>query len=131
MILIDSCGWIEYFGEGPLANQYAPFIEETERNKIIMPTIVIYEVYKKIKNTKGEEKALDAYAQMSLTQVVELTSALSLKAADISIKNEVAMADAIVIATAKDYEAQIIISDQHFKKVNGVKLIEKKNQSSS
>ena len=129
MILIDSCGWIEYFGEGPLADQYAPFIEKTEKNKIIMPTIVIYEVYKKIKSAKGEEKALDVYAQMSLTQVVELTSALSLKAADISIKNGVAMADAIVIATAKDYEAQIITSDQHFKKVNCVKLIDRKNQS--
>ena len=67
---------------------------------------------------------------MSLTKVVELTSTLSLKAADISIKNEVAMADAIVIATANDYKAQIITSDQHFKKVNGVKLINKKNVSS-
>ena len=127
MILIDSCGWIEYFGEGPFADQYAAFIEETEKNKIIMPTIVIYEVYKKIKSTRGEEKALDVYAQMSLTKVVELTSALSLKAADISIKEEVAMADAIVIATAKDYQAQIITSDKHFKKVNGVKLIDKRN----
>jgi toxin FitB len=129
LILVDSCGWIEYFGEGPLADQYAGVIEETEKNKIIMPTIVIYEVYKKIKSTKGEEKALEAYAQMSLTKVVELSSALSLKAADISIKEEVAMADAIVIATAKDYDAQIITSDQHFKKVNCVKLIDKKNQS--
>ena len=125
MILIDSCGWIEYFGEGPLADQYASFIERTEKSEMIMPTIVIYEVYKKIKCVKGEEKALEAYAQMSLTHVVELTSALSLKAADISISKEVAMADAIVIATAKDYEAQIITSDQHFEKVDGVKIVSK------
>jgi len=125
LILIDSCGWIEYFGEGPLADQYASFIERTEKSEMIMPTIVIYEVYKKIKCVKGEEKALEAYAQMSLTHVVELTSALSLKAADISISKEVAMADAIVIATAKDYEAQIITSDQHFEKVDGVKIVSK------
>jgi len=98
--LIDSCGWIEYFGEGPLANQYACFIEEKKETRLL-PTIVIHEVHKKIKSTKGEEKALDVYAQMSLTQVVELTSALSLKAADISIKNEVAMADASYCYSAR------------------------------
>lgn len=62
---------------------------------------------------------------MSLTRVMELTSVLSLKAADISIDKEIAMADAIVIATANDCGAQIITSDQHFKKIDGVKFISK------
>ena len=125
MILVDSCGWIEYFGEGPLADQYAEFIEKTEKRQIVTPTIVVYEVYKKIKHRNGEEKALEAYAQISLTRVVELTSSLSLKAADISISTGVAMADAIVIATANDYDAQILTSDQHFKNITKVKLISK------
>lgn len=56
---------------------------------------------------------------------MELTSVLSLKAADISIDKEIAMADAIVIATANDCGAQIITSDQHFKKIDGVKFISK------
>ena len=123
MILVDSCGWIEYFGEGPLADKYAAIIENANKEEIVTPTIVIYEVYKKIKSVKGEEKALKAYAQMSLTVVVELTSSLSLKAADISIKKEIALADAIVAATATDYEAQIVTSDQHFRKLDGVKFI--------
>jgi len=125
LILVDSCGWIEYFGEGPLADQYAEFIEKTEKRQIVTPTIVVYEVYKKIKHRNGEEKALEAYAQISLTRVVELTSSLSLKAADISINTGVAMADAIVIATANDYDAQILTSDQHFKNITKVKLISK------
>jgi len=123
LILVDSCGWIEYFGEGPLADKYAAIIENANKEEIVTPTIVIYEVYKKIKSVKGEEKALKAYAQMSLTVVVELTSSLSLKAADISIKKEIALADAIVAATATDYEAQIVTSDQHFRKLDGVKFI--------
>ncbi len=123
MILVDSCGWIEYFGEGPLADKYAAIIENANKEEIVTPTIVIYEVYKKIKSVKGEEKALEAYAQMSLTTVVELTSSLSLKAADVSIKKEIAMADAIVAATATDRGAQIVTSDQHFRKIDGVKFI--------
>ena len=123
MILVDSCGWIEYFGEGPHADKYAAVIEKANRKEMVTPTIVIYEVYKKIKCVKGEEKALEAYAQMSLTTVVELTSSLSLKAADVSIKMGIAMADAIVVATASDCGAQILTSDQHFKKIDGVKFV--------
>jgi toxin FitB len=125
LILIDSCGWIEYFGDGPLADRYAAFIEKTNKNEIVTPTIVIYEVYKKIKCTKGDEIATEAYAQMSLTHVVELTKPLAVRAADVSIELEIAMADAIVVATAQEFGAQIITSDQHFRKANGVKLISK------
>jgi len=123
LILVDSCGWIEYFGEGPLADKYAAIIENVKKEEIVTPTIVIYEVYKKIKSFKGEEKALEAYAQMSLTNVMDLTSSLSLKAADISIKKEIAMADAIVAAAATDCNAQIVTSDQHFRKMEDVKFI--------
>jgi toxin FitB len=123
LILVDSCGWIEYFGEGPLADKYAAIIQKADREEMVTPTIVIYEVYKKIKCVKGEEKALEAYAQMSLTNVMELTSSLSLKAADISINSGMAMADAIVAATAIVCGAQILTSDQHFKKIDEAKII--------
>ena len=125
MILVDSCGWIEYFGEGSLAEQYAVIIEKTDKQEIVTPTIVIYEVYKRIKCMRGEEKATEVYAQMSLTRVVELTNSLAVKAADISIKKEIAMADAIVVATANECGAQIVTSDQHFKKIDGAKFISK------
>jgi toxin FitB len=125
LILVDSCGWIEYFGEGPLADQYAGIIEKINKDEIVTPTIVLYEVYKKIKCTKGEEKALEAYAQISLTHVIDLTSSLSIKAADLSIKNEIPMADAIVAATANACGAQIITSDKHFIKIDKAKFISK------
>ena len=65
MILIDSYGWIEYFTDGPLAESYAPFIEKADNEKYVTPTIVIYEVCRKIKNLKGEQNALEAFAQIS------------------------------------------------------------------
>jgi len=125
LILIDSYGWIEYFGEGPLADSYAAFIEKADEKGTVTPTIVIYEVYKKIKSVKGEEKALEAYAQMSRTKIVDLTSSLCLEAADISMNLRLGMADSIILATAKAYSAQIVTSDQHLKNMDKVKFISK------
>ena len=123
MILIDSYGWIEYFAEGPLADEYAPFIEKVTAENAVTPTIVIYEVYRKIKGLKGEEKTLEAYAQISRTKIVELTPHLSLEAADISLKLGLGMADSIIVATAKAYNAQIITSDKHLKGIENVRFI--------
>ena len=125
MILIDSYGWIEYFAEGPLADSYAPFIEEANAENTITPTIVLYEVYRKIKNTKGEQKALEAYAQISRTKIIELTGSLSLEAADISLTINLSMADSIIVATAKTYNTEIITSDKHLKNIKAVKFISK------
>ena len=125
MILIDSYGWIEYFGEGPLANSYAAFIEAADEKGTVTPIIVIYEVYKKIKSIKGEEKALEAYAQMSQTKIVDLTSSLCLEAGDTSLNLNLGMADSIIVATANAYNAQIVTSDEHLKKIDRVKFISK------
>jgi len=125
LILIDSYGWIEYFGDGPLAESYAPFIEKADDKGTVTPTIVIYEVYKKIKSVRGEEKALEAYAQMSRTKIIDLTSSLCLEAADISMSLNLGMADSIIVATARAHNAQIVTSDEHLKKLDRVKFISK------
>ena len=128
MILIDSYGWIEYFAEGPLADKYAPYIEKADTENTVTPTIVIYEVYKRIRSAKGEERALEASAQMFHTKIVDLTSSISLMAADISIASNLGMADSIIVATAKAYDAEIITSDEHLKNLERVKFID--NQTS-
>jgi len=125
LILIDSYGWIEYFAEGPLADTYATFIERANAENTITPTIVVYEVYKKIKSTKGEQNALEAYAQISRTEIIELTKSLSLEAADISLTTNLGMADSIIVATAKTHKAQILTSDEHLKNIKEVKFINK------
>jgi len=125
LILIDSYGWIEYFGEGPLADSYAAFVEKADEKGAVTPTVVIYEVYRKIKGVRGEEKALEAYAQMSRTKIVDLTSSLCLEAADISMSLNLGMADSVIVATAKAYNAQIVTSDEHLKEIDKVKFINK------
>jgi predicted nucleic acid-binding protein len=125
LILIDSYGWIEYFTDGPLAEQYAPYIEKADNEKYATPTIVVYEVFKRIKSLKDEQNALEAFAQISRTKIVELTSALSLRAADLSITLKLGTANAIILATAQECNAEIITSDKHLKDQKNVKFITK------
>ncbi len=120
--LVDSSGWIEFFSGGPLADRYTSYLKDP--TQIITPTIVLYEVYKKIKRELGEEKALLAAGQLSATQIISLTDSLALLAADVSLKYGLAMADAIVYATAQDHKAQLITSDADLKDLPSVKYIQ-------
>ena len=115
MILIDSYGWLEYFLEGPLADKYAKYVEEADEENYVTPTIVVYEVYKRIRGIQGEQSALEAYAQITRTKIVELTSQMALEAAEISLTTQLGMADSIVMATAKAFNAEILTNDKHLK----------------
>ena len=125
MILIDSYGWIEYFTEGPLADSYSFYVEKANSENCVTPTIVVYEVYKKIRSLLGEQKALEAYAQISRTRIIELTTTIALKAADISTNLKLGTADSIILATAQGCDAEVVTSDEHMKDLKHIKFINK------
>ena len=112
-IVMDSSGWIEFFTDGPLADQYAPYF--AMKHQLITPTIVLYEVYKKIKRERGEETALLFAGRLSATVVIQLTEPIALLAADLSLRHTLAMADAIVYATARDQDAELVTGDADLK----------------
>ena len=120
-VLIDSSGWVEYFVNGPLADQYAKYV--TPRNQIVTPTIVLYEVYKTIKREHGEETALLLAGRLNSTQVIQLTASLAYLAADVSLRYGLAMADAIVYATGQEQKADVITGDADLKDLPGVVYI--------
>ncbi len=113
MNLVDSSGWIEYFANGPLAEPYSEYLGKSE--ELITPTIVLYEVYKKLKGAIDEEHALLAASQMEKTRIVPLTESIAYQAADLSLIHKIPMADAIVYATALSHNARVITSDADFK----------------
>lgn len=121
MNLVDSSGWIEFFTGGPLSNKYAAYLKNPAN--LVIPTIIIYEVYKKIKKLCSEEEALMAVAQMARAEEVPLDEPLALFAADIGIKYNLAMADAIVYATAIQKNSRLITGDEHFEGLPMVVLI--------
>jgi predicted nucleic acid-binding protein len=109
VILVDSSGWLEFLTEGPLAGSYAQHLRHL--GDVVTPTVVLYEVYKVIKRQRGEEEAVAVAAQMGKTRLVPLTDSIALTAADVSLTYHLAMADAIVYATALTEEAKLITSD--------------------
>src|SRR5205085_2464315 len=123
MIVVDSSGWLQFLTDGPLADQYASRLRQPAA--VITPTIIMYEVYKHAKRLRGEDGALDAVAAMQKTRVVELNDELALIAADLSIELKLPMADAIILATARLYEAEVVTSDADFEGVPGVTYIPK------
>lgn len=121
MFLVDSSGWLEFFTEGPLAKEYSKYLKDL--SKVVTPTIVLYEVYKKIKKERTEEDALLAVSLINKTSVIPLSESIALLAADLSLKHALPMADAIVYATALEENCKVITGDTHFKGLNGVTLI--------
>ena len=120
-VLLDSIGWIEFFTGGPLADRYATYV--TPLYAIVTPTIVLYEVYKKIKRERGEEMALLFSGRLHATEVVQLTESIAYLAADASLRHGLAMADAIVYATGRDQNAEVVTSDADLKDLPGVVYI--------
>lgn len=121
MNLMDSSGWIEYFLDGPNASFFNPAICQTDA--LLVPTICLYEVYKRIAIGAGQDAALQAIVQMKKGKVVSLGDSLSIHAAQISLKNKLPMADSIIYATALSENATIWTQDEHFKDRPNVKFI--------
>ncbi len=114
-VLIDSYGWIEYFSNGPLADKYSRHIEAVSKNSCFIPSIVLYEVYRRIKKIKKEPEALLAYAYIiAHTNIVPAGKKIALDAAEISLEHGLGMADSIIMATARRFDAKIVTSDKHF-----------------
>jgi toxin FitB len=127
VIVIDSSGWIEFFTDGPLAEEYASRLRRLAA--VVTPVIVIYEVYKRLKRDLSEDDAIIAVSAMQRSQVVAITQEIALTAADLSLEHGLAMADAFVLATARHFQAELVTSDRDFEGVTGVTYLPKKPRS--
>jgi predicted nucleic acid-binding protein len=124
MNVVDSSGWLEYFAKDENSAFFAPVIQDIE--SLVIPTISMYEVYKKTVLQRGEEEALSAIAWMSTGKVADMTQEIALAAAVLSLESKMPMADSIILATAQANNATLWTQDEHFKDMQGVKYIVKK-----
>jgi toxin FitB len=124
MNVVDSSGWVEYFMNGANAKFFASPVQDLE--SLLVPSICLYEVFKRLKLDIGEENALQAVGIMSHGRIVELDRKIAIDAAQLSLERKLAMADSIILATAHEYDATLWTQDSHFKGMDGVKYIEKK-----
>jgi predicted nucleic acid-binding protein len=124
MNVIDSSGWLEYFINGRNANFFARIIENTD--EVLVPTISLFEVFKRVLIDKDRNDALEAVAIMKDGRVIDLDDSLALVAAELSYELKLPLADSIILATARAHNATLWTQDAHFKSMDGVKYIEKK-----
>jgi predicted nucleic acid-binding protein len=117
--LVDSSAWLEYFADGPNAGFFAPAIERTR--DLLVPTIVVFEVYRRVLQQRNERAALEAISVLQHGQLIELTASLAIAAARISHHEKLPMADSIILATARAQNATIWTQDSDFKEMDRVK----------
>ncbi len=121
--VVDSSGWVEYLGSGPKADSFAKYLENPET--LLLPTVVVYEVYKKMLREGTHEQAERFLSTAFGFQEREIVLDVSLAAlaAKRSLNANLPMADAIIYATARAHQAQLITSDAHFAGLPGVTVL--------
>ena len=123
MNIVDSSGWLEFFSDGPNAQFFAAAVKD-EKN-LVVPTVSIYEVFKRLLLQRGESEALMAIAHMQQGMVVEMDATIALDAAKVSQETGLPMADSIILATARAYSATLWTQDAHFEGMRGVQYVPK------
>lgn len=124
MNVVDSSAWLEYFADGPNAGAFARTIEAVDR--LLVPTLTLYEVFKRVCSQRGEDDALRAVAQMEQGKVVALDRTIALDAARLSIERRLPMADSIILATSETHKATLWTQDADFADVPGVRYVAKR-----
>ena len=119
MNVVDSSAWLEYFADGPNASIFAKPIEATR--SLLVPSLVLYEVFKRVSLQRDEDEALRSVAVMEQGKVVDLDQATALEAARLSIQHRIAMADSIMLATAQRHRAALWTQDADFEGLAGIK----------
>ncbi|WP_413943456.1 type II toxin-antitoxin system VapC family toxin [Bdellovibrio sp. HCB-162] len=119
-MVVDSSVWIEIVCDGPLRKKCEEALKNTDP---IVPTLVIYEIYRKLKKQTSEETSLEVVSALSKYKSMEINRDIALLAGDLSLEFDLGMADSMVLACARFSHAQLLTLDNDFASVTGVKVI--------
>ena len=123
MYLVDTCGWIEWLTDSPLAKSYSRYLTSTDT--LLVPTLVQHELYKWLCREIDQATALSAIAATKTATIIPFDTSLALLAAEVAREFKLATADAIIYATARQHDATLITSDAHFANLPQVKYFQK------
>jgi predicted nucleic acid-binding protein len=123
MNLVDSSLWLEYLDASPNGEKIKPIIQDTAQ--LLVPTIAVYEVFRKLLAERDENAAWQAAVVMRQGNLVPLTEQLSYFAAQTSKQFKLAMADSIIYATTLTHQATLWTQDRHFEGLEQVEYWEK------
>ena len=124
MNIVDSSGWLSYFADEPNAKYFLAPLHDTA--SLVVPTVTIYEVFKVVLRESNENNALQTAVAMQRGKVVDLSAPLAIAASKLSLEYNLPMADSIILATSKEFNAILWTQDSDFEKISGVKYFPKK-----
>lgn len=125
MNVVDSSGWLEYFADAPNADFFAAALGD--QDSLVVPSLSIYEVFRRTTQLRNEGDALLVAALMQQGLVVDLTASLALSAARLSLQEQLPLADSVILATARAYGATLWTQDADFAGFEGVQYVARKN----
>lgn len=120
MNVVDSSAWLEYFADGPNAKHFAKVIEDPDQ--LLVPSITLLEVFKRISQQRDDAAALQYIAVMRQSTVVDLDAPLAMHAATLGLRLKLPLADSIVYATAQRGDALVWTQDADFDGLPGVRF---------
>lgn len=123
MNVVDSSAWLEYFAGGHHAGRFAAAIESSEN--LLVPSIVLLEVTRRVMQQRGEDAALQAAALLHQGEIVALDSSIALAAAKLGLEHGLPLADSVIFATAQQFGATLWTMDSDFEGLPGVRFIAK------
>ncbi len=119
-MVVDSSVFLEIIANGPLRAKCEKAISG---RSVFVPTLVLFEVYRKLKSKLTEHDALDAVASLRQFKVLELTAEVALGAGDLSLEHKLAMADSFMLAHARQIGIQLLTLDNNFADIPGVIIL--------
>ena len=123
MNVADSSAWLEYFASADGAQEFADVIEGED--ELIVPSIVVFEVGRRIWQQRGETAANQAMAALKQFPVVALNELIATRAVAVAMQHRLAMADSVIYATAESLGATLWTQDRDFEGLPGVRYVPK------
>ena len=118
MNVVDSSAWLSYFANAKSAGFFAETIADFD--KLLVPSITLTEVFKTVVRQRDEHAAAEVIAQMKRGQVISLDESLAVEAAECGLQYKLPLADSIIYATARKFDAVLWTQDADFRDLPGV-----------
>ena len=123
MLVIDTSAWIEWFAASPAGQTVASHLPD--RPSRLVPTIVQLELAKWLARERYEHAANEVIALTHLCNIVPLSTKIAIAAAKACHTHNLATADAVIFATARTYDADLLTCDRDFEDLPGVIYVPK------
>lgn len=121
MNVVDSSAWLSYYaGEACAEAVQKPL---SEKDSLLVPSVILTEVFKIVARQRGANAAVRAVVPMRRGRVIPLDESLAIEAAQYGLQFKLPLADSIIYATARRFEAVLWTRDSDFEDLPGVKFL--------